>query len=92
MTRCCRKSVNDDAVKQPIETFEHIYRHLGWSLDGGIRVQPEAYGGNNAPGAFGAHKYEAEDYGLTRACQIASGRGIVEVKIGLELLAEGTEI
>jgi Sulfotransferase family len=58
---------NEDVVKRPIETFERIYDRLGMSLTPALRSRLEDYNNRNAPGAFGAHQYTAEEYGLTDA-------------------------
>jgi hypothetical protein len=56
---------NEDVVKRPIETFERIYDHLGMDLGPALRARLENYNKDNAPGAFGEHKYTPEEYGLT---------------------------
>jgi hypothetical protein len=56
---------NDDVVRRPVETFERVYDHLGLALTGELRARLEAYNSRNAPGAFGSHRYTAEEFGLS---------------------------
>lgn len=56
---------NADVVKRPAETFERIYNHLGMPLTPGLLRKLEDYNTRNAPGAFGAHSYTAEQYGIS---------------------------
>jgi hypothetical protein len=65
---------NDDVVKRPIATFERIYDHLGMPLTSPLRARLEDYNSRNAPGAFGTHRYTAEEYGLTDAAIRAAFR------------------
>ena len=58
---------NDEVVARPIETFEAIYRFLGLSLDQALRDRLEAYVQANARGAFGEHRYSAEEFGTSAA-------------------------
>ena len=58
---------NDDLVRQPIAAFERIYGHLGMSLPHELVREVEEYSNRNAPGAFGSHRYTAEEYGLSHA-------------------------
>jgi len=56
---------NDDVVKEPVATFERVYDWLGIPLDAELGEKLRAYNSRNAPGKFGAHRYTAEEYGLS---------------------------
>jgi hypothetical protein len=56
---------NEDVVARPIETFERIYAHLGLELGPDLRQRIGDYNSAKAPGAFGAHRYTLEEYGLS---------------------------
>lgn len=58
---------NDEVVADPIGVFERVYDHLGMSLTPGLEQALAGYRERNAPGAFGQHRYTAEEYGLTDA-------------------------
>lgn len=57
---------NNDVVAQPVETFEKLYDQLGFTFTDAIRAGLEDYSRRNAPGAFGEHRYTAEEYGTSR--------------------------
>lgn len=69
---------NDEVVQRPIETFERIYDHLGMDLNPALRARLDDYNSRNAPGNFGAHRYTAEEYGLTDASIRAEFKDYVE--------------
>lgn len=56
---------NDDVINRPIATFERIYDHIGMPLPPALAQCLKDYNNRNAPGAFGTHRYTAEEYGLT---------------------------
>lgn len=56
---------NADVVERPVETFERIYAHLDMTLSKDLRQRLIDYSVRNAPGAFGAHRYSPEEYGLS---------------------------
>jgi len=55
---------NVDVVKYPVETFERIYGFLGMPISAALRERHSTYHRDNAPGAFGAHRYTPEEFGL----------------------------
>jgi hypothetical protein len=58
---------NEDVVARPVQTFERVYAHLGLELGPELRRRISDYSGAKAPGAFGAHRYTLEEYGLAAA-------------------------
>jgi len=69
---------NEEVVKRPVQTFERIYGHLGMKLGPDLRAKLETYSRQNAPGAFGEHKYLPEEYGLTRESVRATFKDYVD--------------
>lgn len=56
---------NDEVVRDPIGVFERVYHHLGMAIDGALFDKVGGYAQRHAPGSAGAHRYTAEEYGLT---------------------------
>jgi len=56
---------NDEVVSNPVAVFERIYDHLGMELTPQMEQRLLDYREENAPGAFGTHRYTLEEYGLT---------------------------
>lgn len=52
-------------VERPMEVLERIYSWLGMELTDAVRAQFEAWRETNHSGAHGAHRYTAEEYGLS---------------------------
>lgn len=69
---------NHDVVERPLETFEAIYAFLGMELDCALRARLDAYTAVNARGAFGEHRYTAEEYGTSAAEIREAFRGYVK--------------
>lgn len=69
---------NEDVVERPIETFERIYDHLGMAVTPALSRRLQAYNSRNAPGAFGQHRYTAEEYGLTDSAIRAGFREYID--------------
>lgn len=57
---------NRDLVARPVETFAALYAELGFGFTPERAAAVADYGRRNAQGAFGEHRYTAEEYGLTR--------------------------
>jgi hypothetical protein len=57
---------NRDLVARPVETFAALYERLDFDFTPEREVAIADYGRRNAQGAFGEHRYTAEEYGLTR--------------------------
>jgi len=56
---------NRDVVSRPLETFADLYAKLGFDFTLELRGAIADYSRRNARGAFGQHRYTAEEYGLT---------------------------
>jgi len=56
---------NADVIDRPLEVFERIYAHIGMTLTPDLERRLKHYSDTKAPGAFGAHRYTLEEYGLT---------------------------
>lgn len=69
---------NSDVVARPVETFSGLYEKLGFTFTPELRAGVEDYTRRNARGAFGEHRYTAEEYGLTTECTRAGFRDYVE--------------
>jgi hypothetical protein len=57
---------NRDVVSRPIETFATLYEQLGYTFTSDRQAAVAEYSRRNARGAFGEHRYTAEEYGLSR--------------------------
>lgn len=57
---------NEDVVRDPVGTFRALYAGLGFEFSDELQARVEAYNRRNARGAFGEHRYIAEEYGVTR--------------------------
>lgn len=69
---------NRDLVARPVETFAALYDRLGFAFTPGFEAAVGDYHRRNAQGAFGEHRYTAEEYGLTRDAIRAAFRDYVE--------------
>jgi sulfotransferase family protein len=56
---------NDDVVRDPLGVFGRVYDHLGMRITPQLERKLADYRTRNAPGAFGAHSYTLEEYGLS---------------------------
>jgi len=56
---------NEDLVRDPVGTFEALYRALGMEMTGDMRSAIADYLARNARGAHGEHRYTAEEYGTS---------------------------
>jgi hypothetical protein len=70
--------MNVDVVSSPIAVFERIYDHLEMELTPQISERLAHYRKENAPGAFGTHRYTLEEYGLTAEGVRAVFRGYID--------------
>ncbi len=57
---------NRDVVARPVETFAGLYDRLGMAFTPELEAAIAEYTRRNAQGAFGEHRYTAEEYGLTK--------------------------
>ena len=57
---------NRDVVSRPVETFAGLYDRLGFAFTPTLEADLANYNRRNAQGAFGEHRYTAEEYGLTK--------------------------
>ncbi|MBW8754572.1 MAG: sulfotransferase, partial [Sphingomonadales bacterium] len=57
---------NRDVVARPVETFAGLYDRLGYDFTPNLKADIADYNRRNARGAFGEHRYTAEEYGLTK--------------------------
>jgi hypothetical protein len=55
---------NRDVVARPAETFAELYQRLGLAFTPELQERVADYNRRNALGAFGEHRYTAEEYGL----------------------------
>jgi hypothetical protein len=69
---------NDDVVRQPLAVFERVYDHLGMAMTLQLERSLADYNQRNAPGAFGAHKYTLEEYGLSAESVRAAFRDYID--------------
>lgn len=58
---------NDDVVRDAVGTFEKTYAALDMEISDDLRARIQDYATRNAKGSKGAHRYTAEEYGLTDA-------------------------
>jgi hypothetical protein len=58
---------NSDLIASPTATMARIYAWLGLPLSQKLQGKFETYTSRNQPGAFGEHRYTAEQYGITGA-------------------------
>jgi hypothetical protein len=73
---------NRDVVAHPLETFAALYDRLGYAFTPDHEARVADYTRRNAQGAFGAHRYTAEEYGLSRE-MIRDGFGEYVKRFGL---------
>jgi hypothetical protein len=73
---------NRDVVAHPLETFAALYDRLGYAFTPDLEARVADYTRRNARGAFGAHRYTAEEYGLSRE-MIRDGFGEYVKRFGL---------
>lgn len=57
---------NSDVVADPVGTFAGLYDKLGFDFTPELKARIEDYNQRHARGAYGEHRYTAEEYGLTR--------------------------
>jgi hypothetical protein len=57
---------NRDVVSRPVETFAGLYDRLGFDFTSRLEADVAEYNRRNAQGAFGKHRYTAEEYGLSK--------------------------
>lgn len=57
---------NRDVVARPVETFAGLYDRLGFDFTSQLEADVTDYNHRNAQGAFGEHRYTAEEYGLSK--------------------------
>jgi hypothetical protein len=57
---------NRDVVSRPVETFAGLYDRLGFDFTSRLEADVAEYNRRNAQGAFGEHRYTAEEYGLSK--------------------------
>ena len=69
---------NRDVVARPVDTFAALYDRLGLAFAPEHKAAVAEYSSRNAQGAFGEHRYTAEEYGLTRDVIRQSFRSYVE--------------
>ena len=55
---------HEEFLADPFGTIERIYDFIGWDLPPAVRARMQEWQAKNRSGAHGAHRYQAEQFGL----------------------------